>query len=182
MNLEVRIVIGPSPFPDTAHTLDTSSDVRSRAARTRPASSGRSFRNRCRAKNPRETARVIYIVEREKHHEDITTNGSRAREIEVGLEEQPDEDGLREGIETFQDNTRKGVPPRRLHVGGRQVTGGQEAHSAKRPRVEIGCVPPPHVRWRSHRRLGLHRQERMLEAGRYRKFNLHYLYIPLRVA
>lgn len=95
--------------------------------------------------------------------------GSSAREIEISLEEQPDEDGLREGIETPQDDPREGVSHRRLHDGGRQVTDGEKTHPAERPRLEIGGVPPTHVRRRGHRRLGLHRQERMLKVGGYRK-------------
>jgi len=109
-------------------------------------------------------------VPRTRTDQDNPEDGSRAREVEVGLEDQPDEDGLREGVEAPQDDPREGVPFWCLDDGDRQVTGGQEAHAATGSRLEVGGVPPPHVRRWSHRRLGLHRQERMLEAGRYRKF------------
>ncbi|KAH0954505.1 hypothetical protein HN011_012159, partial [Eciton burchellii] len=85
---------------------------------------------------------------------------------------QPDEDGLREGVEAPQDDSREGVSFWCLHNGDRQVTGGQEAHAATGSWLEVGGIPPPHVRGWSHRRLGLHRQERLLEAGRYQPGDL----------
>lgn len=100
----------------------------------------------------------------------ITKDGSSAREVvEIDVEEQPGENGVREGEQEAQDDSGEGVAPRRLDDGSCQVAKRQEAHSAERSRMEVGGVPPGHVRRRSDRRLGLHGEERLLEAGGDRK-------------
>lgn len=112
-----------------------------------------------------------------ERREDNPKNGSCACKVEVRLEEQPDENGLREGDETPQDDPREGDPSWCLRDGGRQVTSGQEANPAKGSRLEIGGVSPAYVRRWSYRRPSLHRQERMLERhGRYRKLKLYLLF------
>lgn len=97
-------------------------------------------------------------------------DGSGAREIvEIDLEEQSGENGVREGEQTAQDDSGEGVPSWRLDDGSCQVAQRQEAHSAERSRMEVGGVPPGDVRRRRDRRAGLHSEERLLEAGGDRK-------------
>lgn len=96
-------------------------------------------------------------------------DGSRAREVEVVLEEQPHEDGVREGEQTAQDDPGEGVAPRRLDDGGRQAAHRQKAHPAKGSRMEVGGVPSADVRRRGDRRASLHREARLLQARGNRK-------------
>ena len=63
----------------------------------------------------------------------------------------------------------KASRPRRLDDGRRQVAQRQEAHPAEGSRMEVGGVPFADVRRGHDRRAGLHREERLLEAGGDRK-------------
>lgn len=99
----------------------------------------------------------------------VVEDGPRAREVEVILEEQSHEDGVREGYQAAQDDPGEGVSPRRLDDGRRQVAQRQEAHPAEGSRMEVGGVPSADVRRGHDRRAGLHREERLLETGGDRK-------------
>lgn len=100
----------------------------------------------------------------------ITKNGSSAREIvEVDLEEQSDENGVRESEPAAQDDLGEGIPSWRLDDGSCQAAQRQETYPAERSRMEVGGVPPGDVRrWRD-RCVSLYGEERLLEAGRDRK-------------